>query len=51
MPIEINRTMRLPAGEFRPPTDVAKTGTCLHHAVGGTARSTFWWKRDHNKTG
>ena len=47
----IDRTLRLPDGEFfavREP----KTGIALHHTVGGSARSTFqWWMDDRTGSG
>lgn len=51
MALQINRTMRLPGGEFFP-TREPKSGICLHHTVGGSARSTFdWWMRDRTANG
>lgn len=51
MALQIDRTMRLPDGEFFPSQE-PKTGICLHHTVGGSARSTFnWWMRDRNSAG
>ncbi len=46
MPVNIDRSLRLPEGEFFP-TAEPKSGICIHHTVGGSARSTFnWWRRD-----
>jgi len=51
MPISINRDLRLPDSEYFPSRD-AKSGICLHHTLGGTARSTFnWWRDDRNHVG
>ena len=51
MTIEINRTLRLPDGEYLPETG-SKTGICIHHTVGGSAKSTFnWWTQDRTKRG
>ncbi len=51
MPLTIDRTLRLPAGQFLPPA-AQKTGICIHHTVGGSARSTFdWWLNDGQQVG
>ncbi|MBI2537107.1 MAG: N-acetylmuramoyl-L-alanine amidase [Gemmatimonadetes bacterium] len=51
MPPVIDRSMRLPDGEYFA-TPERKTGLALHHTVGGSARSTFrWWMEDRNASG
>lgn len=51
MPIEVNRDLRLPESEYFPGTQT-KTGICIHHTVGGSARSTFnWWTMDKAMVG
>ena len=47
----IDRSLTLPVGEFFEPAG-RKTGICIHHTVGGTARSTYdWWMRDRSADG
>ncbi len=48
MPVAINRDLRLPGSEFFSSRD-PKSGICIHHTVGGSARSTFNWWRDDKK--
>lgn len=51
MAINIDRSLRLPDGEYLPETG-SKTGICIHHTVGGSAKSTFhWWTKDRTKQG
>ena len=51
MAIQIDRSLRLPAGEFFD-THESKSGICVHHTVGGSARSTFnWWMQDRTSRG
>jgi N-acetyl-anhydromuramyl-L-alanine amidase AmpD len=51
MPVTIDRSLRLPASQFLPPA-AQKTGICIHHTVGGSARSTFdWWQNDGQQVG
>lgn len=51
MPLNIDRSLRLPAGQFMPAA-AAKSGICIHHTVGGSARSTFeWWLNDGQQVG
>lgn len=51
MALNIDRSLRLPAGQFMPPA-VPKTGICIHHTVGGSVRSTFdWWLNDGQQVG
>jgi N-acetyl-anhydromuramyl-L-alanine amidase AmpD len=51
MPQTIDRSLRLPANQFLPPA-AKKTGICIHHTVGGSARSTFdWWLNDGQQVG
>ncbi len=51
MPLTIDRSLRLPANQFLPPA-AQKTGICIHHTVGGSARSTFdWWLNDGQQVG
>ncbi len=51
MPQTIDRSLRLPANQFMPPA-AQKTGICIHHTVGGSARSTFdWWLNDGQQVG
>lgn len=46
MTLAINKDLRLPQAEFFN-VRTAKSGICIHHTVGGTAKSTFnWWKND-----
>jgi len=51
MPVQISRDWRLPEKEYFPgPT--TKSGICIHHTVGGSARSTFnWWMQDGSMVG
>lgn len=47
----INKTMRLPAGQFFPPAG-KKSGIAIHHTVGGSAASTYrWWLEDADLVG
>jgi hypothetical protein len=49
--IQIDKSLRLPDGEFFD-THEEKSGICVHHTVGGSARSTFnWWMQDRNSRG
>jgi N-acetyl-anhydromuramyl-L-alanine amidase AmpD len=48
MSISINRDLRLPDSEYFGNRE-DKSGICIHHTVGGSARSTFNWWRDDNK--
>lgn len=42
----IDRSLRLPPGQFYSRAQ-KKTSICLHHTVGGSARSSFdWWVND-----
>lgn len=51
MPLPIDRSLRLPAGEFFE-TPEPKSGIAIHHTVGGSAASTFsWWLQDRTKEG
>ncbi len=51
MAVEIDRNLRLPETEYFP-TREEKSGICLHHTVGGSARSTFqWWVQDGQMVG
>jgi hypothetical protein len=51
VPLNIDRSLRLPANQFLPPA-APKTGICIHHTVGGSARSTFdWWLNDGQQVG
>lgn len=51
MAIQIDKSLRLPAGEFFD-THEEKSGICVHHTVGGSARSTFnWWMQDRTSGG
>jgi N-acetyl-anhydromuramyl-L-alanine amidase AmpD len=51
MPLTIDRSLRLPANQFMPAA-AQKTGICIHHTVGGSARSTFdWWLNDGQQVG
>lgn len=51
MAIQINRTLRLPDGEYFH-SGGTKSGIAIHHTVGGSARSTFeWWKKDNEMVG
>jgi hypothetical protein len=47
----IDRSLTLPIGEFFEPAG-RKSGICIHHTVGGSARSTYeWWMRDRSADG
>lgn len=47
----IDRSLTLPVGEFFEPAG-QKNGICIHHTVGGTARSTYdWWRKDRSADG
>lgn len=47
----VDTSLRLPEGEYFPST-TAKSGICIHHTVGGTARSTYdWWLQDRARSG
>ncbi len=51
MTLRIDRSLRLPAGEFFE-TAESKSGIAIHHTVGGSATSTFnWWMQDRTKEG
>lgn len=51
MATRIDRSLRLPAGEFFE-TAESKSGIAIHHTVGGSATSTFkWWLQDRTKQG
>lgn len=51
MAIAVNRTLQLPPSEFLPQSGT-KSGICIHHTVGGSAKSTFkWWTQDKTKKG
>jgi N-acetyl-anhydromuramyl-L-alanine amidase AmpD len=51
MAINIDKTLRLPESEIQNSKN-EKTGICLHHTVGGTARSSFnWWLNDNRMVG
>lgn len=51
MAVSINRELQLPDSEYFPSHD-PKSGICIHHTVGGSARSTFnWWRDDGNTVG
>lgn len=51
MPLQFNRTLRLPPNEYIRAQE-AKTGICIHHTIGGTAESTFnWWNENHEMVG
>lgn len=51
MPVSINRDLRLPDSEYFGSRE-NKSGICIHHTVGGSARSTFnWWRDDKNIIG
>ncbi len=51
MPINVDRSLRLPDGEYFS-GHFEKTGICIHHTVGGSAKSTFnWWMRDNQMVG
>jgi hypothetical protein len=51
MALQIDKTLRLPDGEFHNSTN-KKTGICLHHTVGGSAKSSFnWWLNDQKMVG
>ncbi|MDZ7690197.1 MAG: N-acetylmuramoyl-L-alanine amidase [Balneolaceae bacterium] len=51
MAVQIKKDWRLADTEYFQ-TSNKKTGICVHHTVGGTARSTFdWWNRDQNMVG
>ena len=45
------RSMRLSENQYFPRSG-GKTGICIHHTVGGSARSTFeWWMKDPLQVG
>jgi hypothetical protein len=47
----IDRSLTLPIGEFFE-TAAPKSGICIHHTVGGSARSTYdWWMKDRSPDG
>ncbi|HXV86213.1 MAG TPA: N-acetylmuramoyl-L-alanine amidase, partial [Gemmatimonadales bacterium] len=51
MPVEVDRTIRLPNSEYIPEPQV-KSGIALHHTVGGSARTTLEsWRRDRSSRG
>lgn len=51
MPVSFNRDLRLPESEYFPGAQT-KTGICVHHTVGGSARSTYnWWLNDKAMVG
>ena len=51
MALQLDKTLRLPAGEFIGNKET-KTGICIHHTVGGTAESTFnYWMTDNGRIG
>jgi hypothetical protein len=51
MPLTINRELRLPDSDYFAGPE-QKSGICIHHTVGGSARSTFnWWRDDRNIIG
>ncbi len=51
MPINFDKSLRLPDGEYFA-GHFEKSGICIHHTVGGSAKSTFnWWMRDNQMVG
>lgn len=51
MALEIKTDWKLPDSQYFK-TSNKKSGICVHHTVGGTARSTFdWWNRDQSMVG
>jgi hypothetical protein len=51
MPPTLNTAMRLDTTQYFP-VEVEKTGLCIHHTVGGSARSTFdFWQSNADKVG
>ncbi|MDR8389612.1 N-acetylmuramoyl-L-alanine amidase [Aliifodinibius sp. S!AR15-10] len=51
MALEIKKDWEMPDAEYFH-TANKKTGICVHHTVGGTARSTFnWWNQDSSMVG
>ncbi len=51
MALQIKNDWQLPDAEYFKTTN-EKSGICVHHTVGGTARSTFnWWNQDSNMVG
>jgi hypothetical protein len=51
MTLRFDRSLRLPPDEFFATTS-PKSGICIHHTVGGSAKSTFdWWQQDRSKEG
>jgi N-acetyl-anhydromuramyl-L-alanine amidase AmpD len=51
MALEIKKDWRLPDAEYFK-TENKKSGICIHHTVGGSARSTFnWWTQDSQMVG
>lgn len=47
----VDTSMRLPSEEYFAETQ-PKSGLCIHHTVGGSARSTFdWWMADRTGSG
>lgn len=51
MALEIKQDWQMPDAEYFKIVN-KKTGICVHHTVGGTARSTFnWWNQDSQMVG
>lgn len=51
MPPSLNTTLRLDTTQYFP-VEVEKSGLCIHHTVGGSARSTFdFWQSNADKVG
>lgn len=51
MALEIKNDWRLPDAEYFK-NKTKKSGICIHHTVGGSARSTFnWWTQDSQMVG
>jgi hypothetical protein len=51
MPPALKTTLRLDSTQYFP-VETEKTGICIHHTVGGSARSTFdYWNRNAEKVG
>ncbi len=51
MSLKIDKSLRLPDTEYFHNAG-EKTGICIHHTVGGSAKSSFeWWMRDGNTVG
>ncbi len=49
MPITINKSLRLSSDQYIH-SKTNKTGICIHHTVGGSAKSTFnWWVKDQRR--